>query len=133
VDACQTIRNYPGIFERARLSMMKCVEVRIESHGGHFAHCFSYNSQIKRFRTRADVDIFLVLYVELESKACPHLSVTPCIKAGIRFGLYQEEVQLNIRPCIEAILYLTVLEITVLPCILEVPGSYLILTRLLVI
>jgi hypothetical protein len=79
------------------------------------------------------MDIFLVLYVELESKACLHLSVTACIKAGIRIALYQEEVQYTIRPCIKTTLYLTVLEITVLPCILEVPGSCLILTRLLVI
>jgi hypothetical protein len=26
VDACQTIRNYPGIFERMRRSMMRRVE-----------------------------------------------------------------------------------------------------------
>jgi transposase len=36
VDACQTIRNYPGIFERMRRSMMRRVKVCIESHGGHF-------------------------------------------------------------------------------------------------
>jgi hypothetical protein len=33
--ACQTIRIYPGIFERIRRSMMKRVEASIESHG-HF-------------------------------------------------------------------------------------------------
>jgi hypothetical protein len=38
VDVCQTIRNYPGIFERMRRSMMKRVEACIESHGGHFEH-----------------------------------------------------------------------------------------------
>jgi hypothetical protein len=37
VDACQTINIYPGMFERMRRSMMRCVEARIESHGGHFA------------------------------------------------------------------------------------------------
>jgi hypothetical protein len=36
MDACQTIRNYPGIFERMRLSMMRRVEAFTESHGGHF-------------------------------------------------------------------------------------------------
>jgi hypothetical protein len=36
VDACQTIRNCPGIFERMRRSMMRRVEACIESHGGHF-------------------------------------------------------------------------------------------------
>jgi hypothetical protein len=38
VDACQTIRNYPGIFERRRQSMMRHVEACIESNGGHFEH-----------------------------------------------------------------------------------------------
>jgi hypothetical protein len=38
VDACQTIRNYPGIFERMRWSMMRRVEACIESRGGHFEH-----------------------------------------------------------------------------------------------
>jgi hypothetical protein len=37
-DACQTIRNYPGIFERIPRSMMRRVEACIESHGGHFEH-----------------------------------------------------------------------------------------------
>jgi hypothetical protein len=36
VDACQTVRNYPGIFERIRRSMMRRVEACIESYGGHF-------------------------------------------------------------------------------------------------
>jgi hypothetical protein len=38
VDASQTIRNYPGIFEWMRRSMMRRVEACIESHGGHFEH-----------------------------------------------------------------------------------------------
>jgi hypothetical protein len=38
VDVCQTIRNYPGIFERMRRSLMRRVEACIESHGGHFEH-----------------------------------------------------------------------------------------------
>jgi hypothetical protein len=38
VDAFQTIRNYPDIFERMRRSMMRRVEAFIESHGGHFEH-----------------------------------------------------------------------------------------------
>jgi hypothetical protein len=40
VDACQTIRNYPGIFARMRRSLMRRVEARIESHEGHFEHLF---------------------------------------------------------------------------------------------
>jgi hypothetical protein len=36
VDACQTIRNYPSIFEWMRRSMMRRVEACIESRGGHF-------------------------------------------------------------------------------------------------
>jgi hypothetical protein len=38
VDACQTIRNYPGVFVRMRRSMMRRVEACIESHGEHFEH-----------------------------------------------------------------------------------------------
>jgi hypothetical protein len=38
VDACQTIRNYPGIFEWMRRSVMRRVEACIKSHGGHFEH-----------------------------------------------------------------------------------------------
>jgi hypothetical protein len=38
VDACQTIRNYPGIFARMWRSMMRRVEGRIQSHGGHSEH-----------------------------------------------------------------------------------------------
>jgi hypothetical protein len=38
VDACQTIRNHPAIFERTRRSMMSRVEACIESHGGQFDH-----------------------------------------------------------------------------------------------
>jgi hypothetical protein len=61
VDACQTIRNFPGIFERMRRSMMRRVETWSESHGGHFeyllyAYSFSYNPQIKCFRTHVDMD-----------------------------------------------------------------------------
>jgi hypothetical protein len=36
VDACQTLRNYPGIFERMRPSVIRCVEACIEYQGGHF-------------------------------------------------------------------------------------------------
>jgi hypothetical protein len=38
VDACQTIRNYTGIFGRMWRPMMRLVEACIESHGGHFEH-----------------------------------------------------------------------------------------------
>jgi hypothetical protein len=63
LDTCQSIRNYPGIFERMRRSMMRRVEGCIESHGGHSEHLlqvyyFSYNSQIKCFRTHVNMDIF---------------------------------------------------------------------------
>jgi hypothetical protein len=42
------LRNYPGIFERMRRSMMRRVEACAESHGGHFVHLsemyyFSWN------------------------------------------------------------------------------------------
>jgi hypothetical protein len=36
VDACQTVRNYPGIFVRMQRSIVRRVEARTESHGGHF-------------------------------------------------------------------------------------------------
>jgi hypothetical protein len=40
VDACQTIRNFPGIFERMRRSMMRRVEACTDYHRGHFEHLF---------------------------------------------------------------------------------------------
>jgi hypothetical protein len=51
VDACQTIRTYPGLFERMRRSVMRRVEASIVSRGGRFEHSFRCNSQAKRFRT----------------------------------------------------------------------------------
>jgi hypothetical protein len=38
VETCQTIRNYPGIFERMRRSTMRSAEACIKFHGGHFEH-----------------------------------------------------------------------------------------------
>jgi hypothetical protein len=38
VNACQTIRNCPGIFARMRRTMMRRVEAWFESQGGHFEH-----------------------------------------------------------------------------------------------
>jgi hypothetical protein len=60
VDACQTMRNYPGIFELLRGSIMRRFEVYIESHGGHFEqllymYSFRYSSQIKCFWTHVDI------------------------------------------------------------------------------
>jgi hypothetical protein len=40
VESCQTIRKWPGIFMRMRLSMMGRVEVCTKSHGGHFVDCY---------------------------------------------------------------------------------------------
>jgi hypothetical protein len=60
-DACQTIRNYPGIFARMLQSMMRRVEACTESHGGHFEH-FSYNLQIKCFWIHVAVDNFSGVY-----------------------------------------------------------------------
>jgi hypothetical protein len=36
LEICQNIRNYPGIFERMRRSMMRHVEACTKYHGGHF-------------------------------------------------------------------------------------------------
>jgi hypothetical protein len=63
VDACQTIRNCPGISERTRRSVMRRVEACIETHGGHFEHFLwmyssSYKSQIECFRSHVCMDIF---------------------------------------------------------------------------
>jgi hypothetical protein len=41
-------------------------------------YSFSGNSQIKRIRTLADVNIFVFWYMELVPEICLHLSVTPC-------------------------------------------------------
>jgi hypothetical protein len=37
-DACETIRNCPGICEQMLRSMVRRVEACIESRGGHFEH-----------------------------------------------------------------------------------------------
>jgi hypothetical protein len=62
VDPSQPIRNYLSIFEMTRLPVMRRVDAYIESHGGHFAYSlrmysFSYNPQIKCFRTHVCMDI----------------------------------------------------------------------------
>jgi hypothetical protein len=51
VDACQTISNHAGVFERMLQSMMRRVEARIESNGGYFEHLlqmysFSYSHKL---------------------------------------------------------------------------------------
>jgi hypothetical protein len=38
VDASKTIRNFPGIFERMRRSVMRSVDAWSESHGQYFEH-----------------------------------------------------------------------------------------------
>ncbi|KAM0730400.1 hypothetical protein ACS0PU_002729 [Formica fusca] len=38
VDACKTIRNRHGIFERVRQSVIRRVHACIETGGGHFEH-----------------------------------------------------------------------------------------------
>jgi hypothetical protein len=37
VNACQSISNYPDIFERKQRSMTRHVEACAEFHGGHFS------------------------------------------------------------------------------------------------
>jgi hypothetical protein len=84
-DVCQTIRNYTGVFERMRRSMMRRIEACIGCHGGYFDHllqmyCLSYNSQMKCFRAHVDIDSFwLFLYIELMPKICLRLSLTHCV------------------------------------------------------
>jgi hypothetical protein len=46
VDGCQTIRNYPDIFERMQWSMMRRVEACIESHGGNSEHIINVLFQL---------------------------------------------------------------------------------------
>jgi hypothetical protein len=38
MDACQSIRSYPGICGRMRRPMMRRVETRPETHEEHFEH-----------------------------------------------------------------------------------------------
>jgi hypothetical protein len=95
VDACQTIRNCPGISERMRRSIMRRVEECAEPHGGKFEHLlqttsFSYNSQIKCFRIRWYGYFFVFWYVELVPKVCSHLWVILFIW---HVQLIQEDIQ----------------------------------------
>jgi hypothetical protein len=61
VDVCQTIHNYPGIFERLGRSMTRRVEACIESHEGilstYYICTLSAVTQIRCFRTQVDMDI----------------------------------------------------------------------------
>jgi hypothetical protein len=59
VDACETIHNYPGIFERMRRSMMRHVEAYIESQGGQFQNLLQMYS-FSCFRTHVDLPFFLL-------------------------------------------------------------------------
>jgi hypothetical protein len=76
VDACQIIRNYHGIFEQMRQSIVRGVEVYIESHGGYFEYIW---------------DIFLLLVCGSRAQICPYSSVTPVylrtykVKLSLRF------------------------------------------------
>jgi hypothetical protein len=114
VDACQTIRNYPGIFARMRRSMMGRVEERIESHGGHSensfdTYAFRYNSQTKCFRTHVNMDIFSYFGIwNSAPKICPHLSAMPCIDPAalfcITYSLFDLKtngsLQVSFYPCL---------------------------------
>jgi hypothetical protein len=80
VDVCQIIRNYPGIYERIRQSMMRRVEACIKSRGHYFdilfcMFCFSYNSQIVS-PAHTSVDISLVLVCETRDQiSSQHLTL----------------------------------------------------------
>jgi hypothetical protein len=74
-DTCQTVRNCPGISARNRRSVMRRVKACTESHGGNLERfsqmcSLSYISQIKCFRTHADMHILLFWHVELVPEIC---------------------------------------------------------------
>jgi hypothetical protein len=68
----KTIGNYPGVFERMLQSVMRRVEVCVESSGGHLEqllqmYSFNHNTQIKCFWMHVHMDLtFLFRNVELE-------------------------------------------------------------------
>jgi hypothetical protein len=68
VDAYQTIRNCPGIFERMRQSMMGHVEEYTESHGGHLEHVLFQLLQIICLRPHAIMDVFLDFVCETHAR-----------------------------------------------------------------
>jgi hypothetical protein len=61
VDACQIIRNFPGIFERMRWSWSgvwrHALNILKDISRTYYIYCFSYKSQIKCFRAYYDMDI----------------------------------------------------------------------------
>lgn len=71
---CQTICNYPRIFERVRQSMIRRAQACIKSRGGHFALLINAsfqwcNLEKKSLRTHICMNfIFLFWYAELPSK-----------------------------------------------------------------
>jgi hypothetical protein len=68
VDASQTIRNYPGISERMRRSMVRRVKACTEFHGGHSEHLLQMYS--------FSYSVFLFWYVELVPEVCCCFSCT---------------------------------------------------------
>jgi hypothetical protein len=71
VDACQTIRNCPGIFERMRRSMRR-VEACIGSHRGHFENLlYTLSAVTHKLNSFGDMllwTLFLVLVRETRAQ-----------------------------------------------------------------
>jgi hypothetical protein len=83
VDACQGIRNYPGIFELILRSMMRRAEACMESHD--FILNTYCNCTLSAITHKLNVSghmliwtFFLSWYVELVPKVCPQFSATSC-------------------------------------------------------
>jgi hypothetical protein len=124
-DARQTICNYPGILERTQRST--CRGVRTFEYLPQLC-CFTYNSQIKRFCTDVEMDIFPRF--SMRNWRPKLLTPFSCIfhQRPVFKSCMAVESSDHYSPVCQA-----ALGITALPCNRVVPGSCLILSRLLVI
>jgi hypothetical protein len=75
VDACQTIRNYPGISERMRRSMMRRVDLCIKSHRNILSpyYKFTFSAVTQKLNVSGHMLIWTFIlswYAELVPKLC---------------------------------------------------------------
>jgi hypothetical protein len=86
LDACQTIRNYPGVFERMRRSTMRRVEMCIDFHGDNLSTYYkctlsAITHKLNVFRRVLIWTVFLFWYMYVYvscTQIFPQASVIAC-------------------------------------------------------
>jgi hypothetical protein len=100
LDACQTIRNYLGVFKRMRWSMKRRVEACIESHGGHLSTYYkctlsAITHKLKVFGHIFITTFFLVLICETHSRTLSSISFTLSIFRNYQTTCYSPSFWLH--------------------------------------